>query len=133
MIEVINNTTVSLLANAQIPFTTNTFDTNNRMYFDASNNSIVITKVGKYEINGSFIYSPTSSGIVSITAYANGVAIPCDICSFTSTADSTYTFTLPQKIINVIQATSGNVVAITFTVNLDGTLTNAVASVKYVE
>jgi len=133
MVEVGNNTSVSLTANQVIPFNTNTFDTNNRISFDQSTNSIVITKTGKYEVNGSFIFSPTNAGLVTITAYANGVAIPFDFSSFTATATDVYTFTLPQKLINVVTAQSGNVVRITFVTNAEGTLTNALASVNYVE
>lgn len=133
MVEVANSTSTVLTAGQTIPFVVNTFDTNDKIHFEQSTNSIVITKVGKYEVNGSFVFAPTDAGVATITAYANGVQIPFDIASVTSGATAVHTFTLPQKIINVVQSSSGNVVRITFVTSVGGTLTNAVASVKYIE
>lgn len=133
MVEVGNATSTNLTAGQTIPFTTNTLDTNDKIYFEQSTNSIVITKVGKYEVNGSFVFAPTDAGVASITAYANGIQIPFDIASVTSGANAVHTFTLPQKTINVIPSSSGNVVRVTFVTNVAGAMTNALASVKYIE
>lgn len=134
MVEVINSNSVTLAAGQTIPFATATFDTNDKAYFEPSTNSIVITQAGKYEVNGSFIFAPTGTGTSTITlsAYANGVPIPCDKSMFVSVANNIHTFVLPKKFINVVSSTAGNTVKITFQTDTAGTLSNAVASVNYV-
>ena len=133
MLEVGNTTATALTAGAKIPFTTVFFNTNNRTSFDQANNAMLIKKRGVYKAGGSFVFTPTAAGIVSIAMYVNGSASPTAVSTFTATTGNTYTFTIPSKYIRTISSNCGNTVPITFVVNADGTLNSANAFVFYNE
>lgn len=133
MLEVGNTTATALTAGAKIPFTTVFFNTNNRTSFDSTNNALVIRRRGIYKVGGSFVFTPTAAGTVSIAMYVNGSASPTAVSTFTATAGNTYTFTIPSKYIRTVPSTSGNTVPITFVVSADGTLDSANAFVFYNE
>lgn len=133
MLEVGNTTAIALTANAKIPFTTVFFNTNNRTAFDSANNALVIKRRGIYKAGGSFVFTPTDAGEVSITMYVNGSAEPTAVSTFTAVAGNTYTFTIPSKYIRTICSGCGNTVPITFVVSAAGTLISANAFVYYNE
>lgn len=124
MLEVINNTSISLNTNDTIPFTTVSLDTNADAYFDSATNSIVITKSGYFCINGSFVFTPSSSELATITMYINNVATQT-FSSITATEAQTYTFTINDKLLRTIPTTNGSDVNIKFVTNVGGTLVNA--------
>lgn len=133
MLEVGNTTETALAANAKIPFTTVFFNTNNRTAFDSTNNALVIKRRGIYKAGGSFVFTPTAAGLVTISMFVNGSAVPTAVSSFTAVAGNTYTFTIPSKYIRTVSSNCGNTVPITFVVNADGTLNSANAFVFYNE
>lgn len=133
MLEVGNTTATALTAGAKIPFSTVFFNTNNRTSFDSANNALVIRRRGIYKAGGSFVFTPTDAGEVSITMYVNGSAEPTAISTFTAVAGNTYTFTIPSKYIRTICSRCGNTVPITFVVSAAGTLISANAFVFYNE
>ena len=133
MLEVGNTSTTALTANDKIPFKTVFFNTNNRTSFDSANNALVIKRRGIYKVGGSFVFTATNAGNVSISMYVNGVAKPTAVSTFTAIAGSTYTFTIPSKYIKAIPSVSGSTISITFVVSADGTLDSANAYVYYNE
>lgn len=133
MLEVGNTTETALAANAKIPFTTVFFNTNNRTAFDSTNNALVIKRRGIYKAGGSFVFTPTAAGLVTISMFVNGSDVPTAVSSFTAVAGNTYTFTIPSKYIRTVSSNCGNTVPITFVVNADGTLNSANAFVFYNE
>lgn len=133
MLEVGNTTETALVANAKIPFTTVFFNTNNRIAFDSTNNALVIKRRGIYKAGGSFVFTPTAAGLVTISMFVNGSDVPTAVSSFTAVAGNTYTFTIPSKYIRTVSSNCGNTVPITFVVNADGTLNSANAFVFYNE
>lgn len=133
MLEVGNTTSTALTAGATIPFTTVFFNTNNRTAFNSSTNALTIKRRGIYKAGGSFVFTPTAAGTVTIQMYVNGTAQPTAVSTFTAVAGNTYTFTIPSKYIRVIPSGTSSTVPITFTVSADGTLTSANAFVYYNE
>ena len=124
MLEVVNNISTTLEANNTIPFTTVTLDTNSDANFNSSTNSIVITKGGIYSINGSFVFTPSSSELATITMYVNGSPTET-LSSFTASESNTYTFVINNKLIKTITTLSNSDVEIKFVTNVAGTLNNA--------
>lgn len=133
MLEVGNTTSTALTAGAKIPFTTVFFNTNNRTSFDSTNNALVIRRRGLYKVGGSFVFTPTAAGTVTIQMFTNGNAQPTAVSTFTAVAGNTYTFTIPSKYIRTVSSSTGSTVPITFTVSAAGTLTSANAFVYYNE
>ena len=128
MLEVGNTTSTAVAANGKIPFTTVFFNTNNKTSFDSVNNSLNIRRPGIYNVGGSFVFTPTAAGTVSISMQVSGATSPTAVATFTADAGSTYTFNIPSKYIRTVASTAGSV-PITFVASAAGTLTSANAFV----
>lgn len=128
MLEVGNTSSTAIAAGGKIPFTTVFFDTNNKAFFDSANNSLNIRRPGIYNVGGSFVFTPTAAGPVTISMLVNGTASPTALATFTAVAGSTYTFNIPSRYIRTV-ASSGGSVPITFVASAAGTLTSANAFV----
>lgn len=133
MLEVGNTTSTTLTANSVIPFTQVYLNTNNRTSFNSSSNALVIEKSGIYKVGGTFVFTPSVAGTANIYMYADGVAQPTAISSFTVANGQTYTFTIPSKYLNIINTRQVGTVPITFVVDTAGTLESANAFVYYNE
>lgn len=128
MLEVGNTNEVALVAGSKIPFSTVFFNTNCKTAFDSANNSLNIRRPGIYNAGGSFVFTPTAAGPVTVQMFVNGVESPTALATFTAVAGSTYTFNIPSRYIRTAASTSGQV-PITFTVSAAGTLEKANAFV----
>lgn len=133
MLEVGNTTSTVLTANQTIPFTTVFFDTNNKMAFKPSANALSILKKGIYTVGGTFVVTPSSTGVMTITMYANGIEQPTALSRMSVASGGTYTFTIPSKYIETISSTNRNTVDITFVTDTGCSLVSANAYVYYNE
>jgi len=85
MLKLINTTGGALTAGQTIPFSVK-YNTNNKTSYNTQTNQISINDAGYFDIEGTFVITATAIGDISIQLYANNVAIPEAIDTYTFSA-----------------------------------------------
>lgn len=133
MIKLDNTTATALTAGQVIPLT-QVFNSNTDMVFNGTTNEIAIKNPGFFEITGMFTITATATGVVTISLYNNGVAIPEATTQYSfASIGSTKTLILEdiERIIATINPV--DLTKLTFVVSTACTMNSANVSVKRIK
>lgn len=129
MLTVVNTTVTALTANATIPIGNVKVRTNKDTILADGN--IAIQRPGTFEVLGTFVFTATAAGDVTVQMQSDGAAVPGALATITATEGQTITLAT-QGTVQTRQSTPGAQVPITWKVSAAGSLISATASVKRV-
>lgn len=127
MIEIVNTTQTTLVADQVVPLGGVTASSNTNA--SLSDNSIQLNRPGYYGVSGQFAITGTAAGDVTIQLYANGTAVPGALATETLAEGSSATISL-KKVIKALPSNLTNRVSLTFKTSAACTLVNAITDVQ---